>query len=122
ADMATTEGGQVFHCTAGKDRTGWTAMLLQHIAGVDDATIMRDYLLTNEYNEEWVTETRAYLVATQGEAAAALLEPLFGVEESYLQAGLDELAATYGSVDAYLTEGLGLSTSTIDTLRGKLLG
>ncbi|WP_241665691.1 tyrosine-protein phosphatase [Prescottella subtropica] len=120
--MADTDGGQVFHCTAGKDRTGWTAMLLQHIAGVDDATIMQDYLLTNEYNKEWVAKTRAYLVATQGEAAAALLEPLFGVEASYLQAGLDELAATYGTVDAYLTEGLGLSADMIGTLRTKLLG
>lgn len=120
-DLANTDGRQVFHCTTGKDRTGWTAMLLQHIAGVDDATIMSDYLLTNEYNKEWVAETRAYLVATRGEAAVALMEPLFGVEESYLQAGLDELAATYGSVDGYLTDGLGLSTGTIDTLRDKLL-
>ncbi|WP_354541376.1 tyrosine-protein phosphatase [Rhodococcus sp. OAS809] len=119
--MANADGSQVFHCTAGKDRTDWTTMLLQSIAGVDDATIMQDYLLTNEYNREWVTKTRTYIAATQGEHVALMLEPLFGVEASYLQAGVDELTAIYGSVENYLTDGLGLSTATIHELKTKLL-
>ena len=40
----------LFHCTAGKDRTGWAAALLLHVAGVDDATILEDYLLTNTFS------------------------------------------------------------------------
>ncbi len=50
--LAETEGAQVFHCTAGKDRTGWTSFLLLSIAGVDRSVIMNDYLLTNEYTAE----------------------------------------------------------------------
>ena len=47
-DLATGDVPQLFHCTAGKDRTGWAAALLLEIAGVDRATIMADYLLTND--------------------------------------------------------------------------
>ncbi|TCN50912.1 protein-tyrosine phosphatase [Rhodococcus sp. SMB37] len=119
--LATTEGEQVFHCTAGKDRTGWASMLLQSIAGVDDATIMSDYLLTNEYNKEWAAKTRASIAATQGEDVAQLFEPLLGVEGSYLQAGIDELETRYGSVADYLTDGLGLSPDTLAALKDKLL-
>src|SRR5699024_84323 len=43
AEIAETDGAVLYHCTSGKDRTGWTSMLLQHIAGVDDETIMQDY-------------------------------------------------------------------------------
>jgi protein-tyrosine phosphatase len=45
-----------------------------------------------------------------------------GVEASYLDAGLAQLDQTYGSVDRYLTEGLGLSPATVMMLKAKLLG
>ncbi|MFC9790094.1 tyrosine-protein phosphatase [Rhodococcus sp. NPDC127528] len=121
-DLAAADGSQLFHCTAGKDRTGWTSMLLQSIAGVDDATIMNDYLLTNEYNAEWAAANRAYIVSTQGEQVAQLFDPLLGVEADYLQAGLDQIQATYGSVEQYIAVGLGLNAETIQALEGKLLG
>jgi protein-tyrosine phosphatase len=120
-ELANTPGAQVYHCTAGKDRTGWTSMLLQSIAGVDDATIMSDYLLTNEYNKDWAAKTRAYIASTQGEQVALLFEPLLGVEANYLQAGLDQVKADYGTVDKYLTDGLGLDQATIGKLKAKLL-
>ena len=53
---------------------------------------------------------------------AVNMEPLLGVEASYLDAGLAQLDQTYGSVDRYLTEGLGLSPATVMTLKAKLLG
>lgn len=41
----------VFHCSAGKDRTGMIAALILSVLGVDDETIIKDYLLTNQlYN------------------------------------------------------------------------
>lgn len=121
-DLATTDGSQIFHCSAGKDRTGWASMLLQSIAGVDDATIMSDYLLTNEYNTEWAAKNRAYIVSTQGEQVAQLFDPLLGVEANYLQAGLDQIRMTYGSVEQYITVGLGVDAETVHALKGKLLG
>ena len=120
--LAETDGPQDFHCTAGKDRTGWASMLLLSIAGVDRATIMRDYLLTNEYSAESIEATLAYISNVAGPAVATNMEPLLGVEAGYIEAGLDQLESSYGTVDRYLTEGLGLRLSTIATLKAKLLG
>ncbi|WP_242207466.1 MULTISPECIES: tyrosine-protein phosphatase [unclassified Pseudomonas] len=116
-ELASVDAAQLFHCTAGKDRTGWTAAVLQSIAGVDNATIMANYLATNDYTAARVAATLKALPPSM----AAIYEPLLGVQASYLQAGLDEVTAQYGSMDNYLKQGLGLSQETIYVLRGKLV-
>ena len=116
-ELASVDAAQLFHCTAGKDRTGWTAAVLQSIAGVDNATIMANYLATNDYTAARVAATLKAMPASM----AAVYEPLLGVQASYLQAGLDEVTAQYGSMDNYLKQGLGLSQETIYVLRGKLV-
>ncbi len=120
-DLANTSGPQVYHCTAGKDRTGWTSALLLGIAGVSSETVMDDYLLTNEYSAASIERTYHGIAATQGQAVADVYRPLLGVDASYLQAGLDELKARYGTVENYLRTGLGLSPTTIGKLALKLL-
>jgi protein-tyrosine phosphatase len=120
-EMARTAGPQLFHCTAGKDRTGWASALLLSIAGVPEGTIFDDYLLTNEYTAASMKVTYDQIVASRGEAVAQIYKPLLGVDRSYLEAGLGRLAEKYGTVDRYLTEGLGLSRGTIETLRHKLI-
>ncbi|RZL77646.1 MAG: tyrosine-protein phosphatase [Rhodococcus sp. (in: high G+C Gram-positive bacteria)] len=119
--LADTDGPQVFHCTAGKDRTGWASALLLSIAGVSQDTIFDDYLLTNDYTAASMKVTYDQIAASRGEAVARIYQPLLGVDRSYLEAGLGRLTERYGTVDRYLTEGLGLSPATIDRLRGKLL-
>lgn len=116
-DLASADGAALFHCTAGKDRTGWTAAMLLSIAGVDNATIMENYLATNDYTRQRIAAT----LAAMPPAMAAIYEPLLGVDASYLQAGLDEITLQYGTVDNYLKEGLGLSQETIYVLRGKMV-
>ncbi|MDD0842141.1 tyrosine-protein phosphatase [Pseudomonas sp. Gutcm_11s] len=116
-ELAGADGAALFHCTAGKDRTGWTAAVLLSIAGVDDATIMQNYLATNDYTADRVAATLAHMPASY----AAIYAPLLGVQASYLQAGFDEVVAQYGSMDNYLKEGLGLSQETIYVLRGKMV-
>ena len=116
-ELAGVDGAALFHCTAGKDRTGWTAAVLQSIAGLDDATIMSNYLATNDYTAARVQATLAALPPSM----AAVYAPLLGVEASFLQAGLDQVTAQYGSMDNYLKQGLGLSQETIYVLRGKMV-
>lgn len=116
-ELAAADGAALFHCTAGKDRTGWTAAVLLSIAGVDSATIMSDYLATNDYTAARVAATLAAMPSSM----AAIYAPLLGVQASYLQAGLDEVTAQYGSMDNYLKQGLGLSQETIYVLRGKMV-
>jgi len=116
-DLASVDGAALFHCTAGKDRTGWATAVLLSIAGVDSATIMADYLATNAYTATRVDATLAALPAS----LAAIYEPTLTVDASYLQAALDEVTALYGSMDNYLKEGLGLSQATIYVLRAKMV-
>lgn len=113
--LAQTPGSILFHCTSGKDRTGWTAAILQTIAGVDPSTIMNDYLATNSYSK--VPQTLASLPAS----LAAIFGPVLGVQLSFLQASLDEVTANYGSMQAYLTQGLGLTQADIYVLRARMV-
>ncbi|MFF0818243.1 tyrosine-protein phosphatase [Rhodococcus sp. NPDC003318] len=119
-DIASTDGPQIIHCTAGKDRTGWASAVLLKIAGVDDATVMSNYLLTNEYSKESIEATATKTAAAQGEQAGEAMRVLMGVSPEFLQAGLDEVTTSFGTFDNYLTNGLGLSAETIATLKAKL--
>ncbi|TCQ94417.1 tyrosine-protein phosphatase [Pseudomonas sp. JUb52] len=116
-ELAAANSPVLFHCTAGKDRTGWATAVLQSIAGVNSQTIMDDYLATNDYSATRIKATIAKMPA----AIAAIYEPLIGVQSSYLLASFDEVANKYGSMDNYLKEGLGLSQETIYVLRGKMV-
>jgi protein-tyrosine phosphatase len=119
--LATTGGVQLIHSEAGKDRAGWVAAILLSIANVPLDIIMQDYLLTNTYAAESVKRQVADIQTASGTAAATLDTPLFGVQDSFLQAGFDQVQASYGTMTSYLTIGLGLSQSTIDTLRERLI-
>lgn len=119
--IAEQPGPVVFHCTAGKDRTGWATYLLQSLVGVDADTIMRDYLLTNEYSAASIEATVAHIAETRGPEAAAVIRPLLGVDRSYLEAGITQLTSDYGTVDKYLRDGLGLRPQVITALRAKLI-
>ena len=120
-DLAHSTDSALYHCSAGKDRTGWTSALLQSIAGVDPATIMQDYLASNSYEASRITGELAAIRALSGDAAAAIMAPTLGVQPSFLQAALDQVTASYGSMNAYLTQGLGLSQADIYVLRAKMV-
>lgn len=119
-EMAGANGPEVFHCTSGKDRTGWASMLLQHIAGVADPVIMNDYLLTNEYLAGSIESTLAQIGNVPG-IDPNNVRPMLVVDASYLEAGLAQVVQDYGSVDNYLAEGLGLDVDTIAQLGDKLV-
>jgi len=120
-NMAYAEGAQVFHCTAGKDRTGWVSALLHSIAGVSEEIIFEDYLLTNAYTHNWIQTTRKKMLEERGEEFADAFAPMLGVQESFLRAGFDQVLESYGSMDNYLIEGLGLDEQVLAALRNKLL-
>lgn len=120
-ELADTAGPQVFHCTAGKDRTGWATALLLGIAGVPRETITADYLLSNDYSADTIRATLDQITAAKGPEAAEIYRQLIGVDASYLEASFAEVDANYGSFDRYLVDGLGLSMSTVAKLRVKLL-
>lgn len=101
----------VFHCTAGKDRTGFAAALILSALGATEEEVWRDYLLTNE---------RLAPVAVTGSTWALpphAAKVLYGVRPEFLQAAYEEIDARYGGMQAYLREGLGLGEREMQRLR-----
>ncbi|MCZ0973385.1 tyrosine-protein phosphatase [Streptomyces albulus] len=111
----------LFHCTQGKDRTGWMSAVLLTAAGVPRNTVDQDYLASNHYLQAANDRQVAQLQAAGKLKDPALLEPVLGVRESYLDAAFHEVEAKYGSFDGYLGKGLGLDRATERKLRQRLI-
>ena len=103
----------LFHCTAGKDRTGLGAALLLSALGVQQEAIRTDYLATNQH---WAGEPE--LTALLPPAVA---EVLLRVHAELLDAAFAAIHAGYGSLDAYFTQRIGLDAARRDQLREALL-
>jgi protein-tyrosine phosphatase len=110
----------VFHCAAGKDRTGVLAALTLSLLGVDDEDIAADYALSQE-SERRFREWRRGLSSDQpeedGHAAAWVLNPC---PREAIQLFLTELRERHGSVEAYVRR-TGLTDAELVTLREQLL-
>jgi protein-tyrosine phosphatase len=111
----------LYHCSAGKDRTGWFTVVLLTALGADEATIRADYLRTNEaagaVNEAILG---AMLVRRPGVDLDAI-RPVLEVRPEYLDAGYTEVDRVYGSFDRYLRDGLDLDDAARHELRANLL-
>lgn len=116
--LANKDGSVLWHCTAGKDRTGFGTALVLAALGVDQKTIMNDYLLSNKYRE---AENQKILDAlakqTDNPKVLAGMKAILDVRPAYLNAAFDEIKAKYGSTDAFLKKGLGLTNKDIKALK-----
>jgi protein-tyrosine phosphatase len=86
---AAAKGTVLIHCTAGKDRTGWAVAMIMYAIGASDTQVMSEYLRTS------------------------------GTYAGKLQGGLDQAIASYGSIDGYLRNGLGLTDTDFAALKAK---
>lgn len=107
----------LFHCTAGKDRTGWANASLLTALGVPGETVMADYLASNDYRKAANDAILSHLPAAQ----AAVYKPMLDVRPEYLNAGYDEVTAKYGTFDNYLKSGLGIDSRELKQLKKDLL-
>lgn len=89
----------LFHCTAGKDRTGFAAALILHVLGADPETVAEDYLATNGL---WTPDPQ--LAAMIPELAHAAL---FRVAPEYLEAAFEELDRAHGGPLAFADKAMG---------------
>jgi protein-tyrosine phosphatase len=109
----------VFHCTAGRDRTGIVAALLLDLLGVPDDVIAADYVLT----ERASARSTAWIEANEPAFAAYLAQ--FPPERRMVRAEtilgfLEGVRTTYGSVPAFLAA-LGIQEDRLGVLRAQLL-
>ena len=104
---------QVFHCTAGKDRTGFAAALLFSALGVARDTIEHDYLLTNQLYK------RDHRIEGQGHPH--VMKVLWQVQPEFLHAAFDAVDTQHGGMQDYLQGAIGLSPQELAELRRMLL-
>jgi len=112
------EGGVLFHCAAGKDRTGFGAAIILKILGVSDEDIFEDYYKTFEerkdVNERLCEEYRAKGLDDEQIDAIKIF---YGVKKEYLEASFCELEKEYGSFESYIENGLGITAEEISLLK-----
>ncbi|MGV3681591.1 MAG: tyrosine-protein phosphatase [Acidovorax sp.] len=101
--LLASDAPTVFHCTAGKDRTGFAAALILMALGVPRETVMQDYLLTNNLYRR--------PVGMGSHAPEEVLAVLWRVQEEFLDAALHMVDQDYGGVQTYLVEVLGVDAA-----------
>ncbi|WP_280269552.1 tyrosine-protein phosphatase [Nocardia wallacei] len=120
-EIAAAPGALLYHCTAGKDRTGWTTAILMSALGVPEGQIYKDYLASNDYLAASNKATIDALVQRGLVTDPSLFEPILGVQRDYLEAAFDQAEQSYGSIEGFLSDGLGIDSGTAEALRAKLL-
>lgn len=116
------DGAVLWHCTAGKDRTGLAGYLLLYALGVAETDCMEDYLLSGLFLRDSI-EAMDRMAVKEGctEAERAAVRSLAGVNRDYLQKALDCIRARCGSLDRYLEERIGLDAEKVRALRNGYL-
>lgn len=112
----------VFHCSAGKDRTGLAAALLLEALGVPRDQILDDYLASNRHTASQV-ERMLWLIKAGSlfRANTEAVRALFAVDQRYIAEAYAAMEEGYGSVDNYLEQGLGIGAAERERLASLLL-
>ncbi|MEV7419938.1 tyrosine-protein phosphatase [Streptomyces sp. NPDC089919] len=116
-----SQGPLLYHCSSGKDRTGWTSYVLLRALGVPEEVAERDYLASNDFRGAYDARVREGLKQSGMMQNPDLLIPLQEVRRDYLAAATARLEADYGSFYGYLTDGLGLDLRLLARLQSKLV-
>ena len=114
--LENNSGPVLFHCSAGKDRTGVVTAVILTALGIDKEIIYQDYLLTNEkplYYKKMALEM-------DPESREIFLE-YFQAKKEYLDAAFDEINKIYGSFDNFLLETCLIDNNKLAILKDKYL-
>lgn len=85
----------IFHCSAGKDRTGMAAALILFALGATEETVLEDYMLSKRHIGDKYTAMAEKYPRTA---------PIFTVKRSYLESGIEQMKTEYGSIENFLTQ------------------
>lgn len=109
----------VWHCAGGKDRTGYVSAMFLAALGVPQETIVNEYLLTNEYRQDFDRQELADMskVFKNDPQAVKGFSAIQQSRPEYILAGLKHIEQQYGSVDRYLEQELGVTPQDIVRLK-----
>ncbi|WP_370465779.1 tyrosine-protein phosphatase [Nocardia sp. GTS18] len=121
-ELAATDGALLYHCTSGKDRTGFLTYVVLRAVGVPEQTARQDYLRSNEFRAAADAKLREQVKQAGYMQNPDLLIPLQEVRTEYLDTAVRKLEQDYGSFGKFLTDGLGIDGMTLVKLRKNLVG
>lgn len=113
----------LFHCSAGKDRTGIAAILILLALGVSRETALEDYMLTNTWRKKLIEESfqrHAALLAEHPELKEIILAKE-GVSRKIVEQALNAIEERYDNYEAYFLAEFGLDTNKLEALRNQYL-
>lgn len=105
----------LFHCTTGKDRTGWAAAAFLTLMGVPEDVVYEDYLRSNDNILTAYKDHIDSFVAAGG--SSEIPKAILGVKKEYLDAAFDEMETKYGNIEKYFADGLGIDAVQQQALR-----
>ncbi|MFB7240976.1 protein-tyrosine-phosphatase [Streptomyces populi] len=111
----------LMHCAAGKDRAGLSIAVTLLALGVEREAIVADYLESNATHRRYKVHRNGSSSGAYSPEVMELLSPLFDARAEYLTAAFETIEATWGGVEAYLEQGLGLTPELRERLRARLL-
>ncbi|MFE2166663.1 tyrosine-protein phosphatase [Streptomyces sp. NPDC059447] len=111
----------LMHCAAGKDRAGLSIAVTLLALGVEREAIVADYLESNAPHRRYRVRRSDDSAEARSPEVMELLAPLFDARAEYLLGAFDTIEETWGGVDRYLEQGLGLTSATRSRLRERLL-
>lgn len=111
----------LFHCTAGKDRTGMAAAIYLSALGVPRQTVIHDYLMSNVAVEEQINQRMQQIQDMKAPFDPELMRPLLGVNIKFIEAALATIDKEFGGFEGYLREALQLSPTDIADLGQRFL-
>lgn len=113
----------LYHCSAGKDRTGITTALILSILKVDRQTIINEYLLSDYYRREKVEKmlTKAKIATViKPHLGVCVIQNFMSVDERYLNEAFTYIDSNYGGMDAFIKNQLGISDTQREQIIEKL--
>jgi protein-tyrosine phosphatase len=119
----------VFHCSHGIHRTGTATAILLSALGVPWETVREDYLLSNIYRQKEIDhrleQLRDLYAESNGippdEVDTTNMDAFYVLQPAYIDAALEQAVEDYGSMEAYIREGLGITDEEIERLKNQLL-
>ena len=120
--MDSDEYPVLFHCTAGKDRTGVIAFFVLYLLDVDYETIIDDYLATNVFYTEKAQRTYDTILSLSNDPKLAMkIKGFWMVRREYLEDGLAGIIEEYGSIDDYIEKALCIDKEKREAFKKKAL-
>ena len=112
------KGAVLFHCHAGKDRTGFVAAMLLKLLGAKNEDIFTDYLISKQDCENrWTDRLAGFIGAGYNDDQINAQKIIYNVRKDYLQLAFDAISRHFGTFDCYIEKGLGISQDEIAALK-----